>query len=115
MAHWWGITDQDFVGHCISGVVDMEGDLYDDRIESKSLQEMCAAILNKDLPKLKERYATAKKQKRKKGHRVKTSHWRRDDLTKDMKEYASNDVSSAIDIYLEVMKVDADEEEKTGS
>ena len=98
LANWWGITDKKFVSFYCSGATDLEEEL-DDRVRSKSLKEMCANVLERDLPKLKEKGAKRKKEKRKKGKHIKTSHWRRDELTKEMKKYAADDASCAIDVW----------------
>lgn len=115
LAEWWGITDPKYASFYFSGMVDMEKEL-EDTLSSKSLQEMVAAVLERDLPKLKEKNAQRKKEQRKKGKRVKTSHWRRDNLTKEMKQYAVDDVSSAIDVWLKVKTKpdDGDAEEEVG-
>ena len=99
LAAWWGITDKEYVSFFFSGLVDM-----DELDDGNSLQEMCAAVLERNLPKLKEKGARKKKEMRKKGRRVKTAHWRRDDLTQEMKQYAADDVSCAIDIWLKLQE-----------
>lgn len=59
---------------------------------------MCEIVLECNLPKMKEKNAGKNKRRRKQGKRVKTSHWR-GDLTKEMKQYAADDASCAIDIW----------------
>lgn len=99
LAAWWGINDREFISHYFSGIVDLEHAMDDVKLVGKSLQELCEAVLEQNLPKIKERNARKNKRMRINGRRVKTSHWRRDELTKDMKRYAADDSSSAIDIW----------------
>ena len=78
-----------------------------DKLCNKSLQEMVAEVLQRDLPKLKEKDKQMKKEMRKRGKiqaKFKTSHWRSDELTPQMKQYAADDASSALDIWNEVSK-----------
>ena len=112
LSQWWGIDSKEHTDCLFSFVQDLETDVLDDRVSFKSLQEMCATVLKQDLPKLKEKNAKRKKEQRKRGKRNKTSHWRRDDLTKEMKEYAANDVSCAIDIWNIVQHTDESSHEK---
>lgn len=103
LASWWGITEAEYVDHFFSGLVDMETE-PDDCINEKSLQEMCAGVLERDLPKFKDWGGRRKKELRRRGVRVKTSHWRRGDLTGDMKKYAADDASCAVDVWLKVVE-----------
>lgn len=74
LADWWGINDPDFVHYYFTGMFDLEDELLDFQEYSitegaKSLQDMCASVLQKDLPKLKEKNSQRKKKKRKQGRR----------------------------------------------
>ena len=99
LAAWWGINDHEFASIYLSGMVDMEEMMDNDKLWDKSLQDMCEVVLDRHLPKMKERNARGKRNRRERGKRVKTSHWRRGELTKDMKQYAADDASSAIDTW----------------
>ncbi|KAL7550190.1 hypothetical protein ACHAWF_013429 [Thalassiosira exigua] len=99
LAAWWGIDDPEFIGHFFSGMVDLEHNLNDVQLVKPRLKELCAAVLGLDLPKIKEWGARKNKRMRISGRRVKTTHWRRDDLTRDMKKYAADDASCSIDIW----------------
>uniref|UniRef100_A0A7S4J1T0 HTH La-type RNA-binding domain-containing protein n=1 Tax=Odontella aurita TaxID=265563 RepID=A0A7S4J1T0_9STRA len=103
LANWWGITESNYVGYYFSGLADLDNEL-DSRLTGKSLQDMCADVLERNLPKVKEKGAKSKKEKRKKGRGVKTSHWRRNDLTNEMKKYAADDASCAIEVWIKVQE-----------
>ena len=104
LAKWWGIEDAQFASIYFSGMVDLEAEPEFDELHRKSLRDMCIDALNRDLPKIKERGHKRKKEMRKKGRRIRTSHWRCDRLTNDMKRYAADDSSCAIDIWLKMRK-----------
>lgn len=107
LASWWGVTDTSFTSHYFSNMVDMNHITENDKLCNKSLQEMVAEVLQRDLPKLKEKDKQMKKEMRKRGKtqaKFKTSHWRSDELTPEMKQYAADDSSSALDIWNEVSK-----------
>ena len=101
LASWFGITDARFTSEFFSGMVDME--LIDnDKLWEKSLQQMVAEVLGRDLPKLKEKDKHMKKNMRKRGKvggKYKASHWRSDKLTPEMKQYAADDAGSALDVW----------------
>ena len=101
LAAWWGITDKDYIKYYVSGMIDIEGE-WDDRVNEKGLQEMCESVLERKLPKVKEKNSKQKKKKRKKGKRVMTSHWRCKDLTKQMIQYAADDASCSIDVWRQI-------------
>ena len=103
LAAWWGISDKDHVEYYLSGMLDLESE-WDDRVNEKRLQDMCESVLGCRLPKLKEKNAKKNKKKRKNGKKVKTSHWRRDELTQDMKDYAADDVSCSIDVWQHIQQ-----------
>ena len=103
LAAWWGISDNDHIDYYFSGMTDLESE-FDDRVNEKTLQDMCESVLGRRLPKMKEQNAKKNKKKRKKGKKVKTSHWRRDDLTKDMKDYAADDASCSIDVWQHIQQ-----------
>ena len=109
---WWGMTIPGY-----GGLVDLEDEVFcgqiDPQLNVDSLKDLCASVLQKNLPKIKEKNRVKNKAKRKAGHIVKTSHWRRDDLTKEMKIYAAADASASIDIWLHLqqqLEVDGDSE-----
>ena len=107
LASWWGVTDTSFTSHYFSNMVDMNHITDNDKLCNKSLQEMVAEVLERDLPKLKEKDKQMKKEMRKRGKtqaKFKTSHWRSDELTPEMKQYAADDASSALDIWNAVYK-----------
>ena len=107
LASWWGVTDTSFTSHYFSNIVDMNHITDNDKLCNKSLQEMVAEVLQRDLPKLKEKSKQMKKEMRKRGKtqaKFKTSHWRSDELTPEMKQYAADDASGALDIWNEVSK-----------
>ena len=81
--------------------------------KDKSLAEMCKAVLNKRLPKSKEKLSKNQKKKRKAGRRTPTAHWRRKDITKEMKEYAANDVACGIDVWMKLKTDTVDDEDET--
>ena len=102
LASWWGVTDASFTSHYFSNMVDMNHITDNDKLCNKSLQEMVAEVLQRDLPKLKEKDKQMKKEMRKRGKiqaKFKTSHWRSDELTPEMKQYAADDASSALDVW----------------
>ena len=88
LASWWGITDREYVGDFFQGVVDLERQ-RDTDVQDFRLDEMCAHVLRRDLPKRKARKGDEK-----------ISHWRANELTEKMKEYAAHDASCAIDIWM---------------
>jgi len=107
LASWWGVTDASFTSHYFSNMVDMNHITDNDKLCNKSLQEMVEEVLQLDLTKLKEKDKQMKKEMRKRGKikaKFKTSHWRSDELTPEMKQYAADDASSALDIWNEVSK-----------
>jgi hypothetical protein len=95
LAAWWGISDKDYVHHFFSNLHDLnEIPLLLDCLptggdQKAGLVEACAAVLKKDLWKKK----TSKTNKNK-------SHWRAPELTNDMKQYAANDASVAVDVWM---------------
>eukprot|EP00581_Thalassiosira_minuscula_P010493 CAMPEP_0183710686 /NCGR_PEP_ID=MMETSP0737-20130205/6357_1 /TAXON_ID=385413 /ORGANISM="Thalassiosira miniscula, Strain CCMP1093" /LENGTH=574 /DNA_ID=CAMNT_0025939011 /DNA_START=185 /DNA_END=1909 /DNA_ORIENTATION=+ len=103
LASWWGI-DSNSAKYFFSGMVDM-AQLEDlgEQLQGKSLQEMCQTVLARDLPKIKERGARENRERRVRGKRIATSHWRCDTLTDTMKQYAADDASSAIDIWNKII------------
>jgi len=103
LANWWGIMGGEFVSYYFSGMVDLETE-PEDELHNKNLQEMCAGVLKRYLPKLKQDGKKKNKELQKRGIRVKTSHWRRGDLTEKMKKYAADDASCAIDVWLKVQE-----------
>ena len=108
LASWWGVTDTSFTSHYFSNMVDMNHITDNDKLCNKSLQEMVAEVLQRDLPKLKEKDKQMKKEMRKRGKmqaKFKTSHWRSDELTPEMKRYAADDASSALDVWNAVYNI----------
>ena len=71
---------------------------------AKSLAELCEAILGKRLPKIKQIRSKKNKKRKKQGKSAPTAHWRiaPGALTKEMKDYAVNDASSGIDIWMKI-------------
>mmetsp|Transcript_25115 Transcript_25115/g.38123 ORF Transcript_25115/g.38123 Transcript_25115/m.38123 type:complete len:186 (+) Transcript_25115:25-582(+) len=102
LAHWWGISEDENDLN-FSDMTDLQMD-YSGDLTKMSLQEMCANVLQLNLSEGKEKGAKRKKNQRKKGRKLKTSHWRRNDLTKEMKLYATNHASCAIYIWLKVQE-----------
>jgi len=98
LAEWWNVDEKDYDTFFFAGVTNIDDEL-DDRVQGKSLQEMVASVLQRHLPKVKEKNAKAKKQRRKKGKKVPTAHWRTDSITKEMKAYAANDAASSVDVW----------------
>ena len=70
LAEWWGIKDEKFVSYYFSSLTDLE-DQSDEDVAWKSLQDMCASVLERDLPKLKEKNASKRKEMRKRGNESK--------------------------------------------
>lgn len=99
LAAWWGVDDREHTGHFFSGITDLEGE---DGFQDKSLAEICEAVLEKKLPKLKQKMTKKQKKRKKQGRRTPTSHWRTESITKQMKEYAANDVASGIDVWMKL-------------
>jgi hypothetical protein len=89
LAEWWGINDKAYVNHFISGIVDLEDDIPCTNMERRSLKDMTALVLERNLPKIKSKRKDAKK-----------AFWRAEKLTDMMKEYAANDAAAGIDIWL---------------
>ena len=102
-----GIKDPKYAQHFFSGVVDLHDEVVPQEIgstEEMSLQELCAHVLGQRLLEQKEKSVQKKRKRRKQGRRVKTSHWRIDVLTKEMKKYTAEDASCSIDIWLKLTK-----------
>ena len=78
--------------------------LLEEEVAEKPLQQLCASVLGQYLPKKKEKSAQVKRKRRKQGRRVRTSHWRINNLTKEMKQYAADDAACSIDVWLELVK-----------
>ncbi len=99
LAKWWGINDRKFIDYYFAGIIDLE---YEGNTKDTSLAEMCKSILNKRLPKSKEKLSKNQKKRKKAGRRTPTAHWRRKDITKEMKEYAANDAACGIDVWMKL-------------
>jgi hypothetical protein len=110
LAEWWGINDGKFIDYYFAGIIDLE---YEGNTKDKSLAEMCKSILNKSLPKSKEKLSKNQKKKKKAGRRTPTAHWRRKDITKEMKEYAANDAACGIDVWMKLKTDTVDDEDET--
>eukprot|EP00977_Amphora_coffeiformis_P005498 scaffold1168_cov167-Amphora_coffeaeformis.AAC.31 len=108
LAAWWGITDRDYVGDFIAGAIDLADEVDDDdeRGESKekSLASLCEAVLERRLPKRKAKRSYANKQRKRRGLKTPTAHWRvpQSHITAEMKDYAANDAASGIDIWMKL-------------
>jgi 3'-5' exonuclease len=96
LARWWGITDKEYAAHLVSGVIDLESE---ERLTGMSLQDMCESVLDCFLFKKKGKTRPKDYRKRK---RTPTSHWRTDNITGQMKEYAADDVACGIDVWMKV-------------
>jgi ribonuclease D len=110
LAEWWGINDGKFIDYYFAGFIDLE---YEGNVRDKSLAEMCKSILNKILPKSKEKLSKNQKKRKKEGRRTPTAHWRRKDVTKEMKEYAANDAACGIDVWMKLKTDAVDDEDET--
>jgi hypothetical protein len=97
LASWWGVDDKKYINHFITNMIDLENEL-DENVNQKSLQEMSALVLQRNLPKLKQRGRKREKRSRKKI----TAHWRKDELSPQMREYAVNDAACSIDVWLHI-------------
>jgi hypothetical protein len=98
-AAWCGIEDRDCIGYFFSGIVDIEEEV-DERVQRKNLVIMCEQVLQRHLPKIKQKRRKMKGTKeRKVGD---TAHWRADELTDQMKKYAVNDVACGVDVWMAV-------------
>lgn len=100
LAEWWGVNDRKYNDYFFGGITDME-DVHAD-VHGKSLAEMCEFVLDRKLLKLKQKMSKKQKQRKKKGRRTPTAHWRTNDITKQMKNYAANDAASAIDVWMKL-------------
>lgn len=94
LAAWWGINDNDYVQHFFSNLQDLRdmpelSDCFTGNDEKTGLVAACATVLKKGLRKRK----TTEKNR-------KISHWRAPELTTDMKQYAANDASVAVDVWM---------------
>jgi hypothetical protein len=89
LAEWWGINEREYVNHFISGIVDLDDDIPSINLERRSLKDMTALVLKRNLPKKKSKAKDATK-----------AFWRAEILTDMMKEYAANDAAAGIDIWL---------------
>jgi len=101
LAAWWGINDREYVGHFITRMKDLshlpELDLFlvekgDSDSQMTRLSDLCAAVLGRNLVKMKSRREDKKK-----------SHWRAPVLTDKMKTYAAHDATCAVDIWMRLM------------
>jgi hypothetical protein len=99
LARWFGAKN---AIHIFSGLSDLE--VVDG---GARLSEMSETVLGRRLPKIKELGVRHKKERKRKGHRVPTAHWRRPDLTPIMREYAANDASCGVDIWLKKRQQEA--------
>jgi len=97
---WWGVNDRKHSHYFVGGMTDLEG--VDVDCEEKSLSEMCLAVLSKRLPKSKQKMTKKQKQRKKKGRSTPTAHWRTTNITKQMKEYAANDVACGIEVWMKL-------------
>lgn len=106
LASWWGITDRQYASHFFGGLVDLEELEDHESLHDKSLREMTAIVLHRNLPKLKEKKSKRQKDRKRQGRSVPTAHWRRDQLTNRMREYAAHDSASAVDIWRKIQGFD---------
>lgn len=106
LAAWWGITDRDYVGDFISGVVDIDGEIDDASFEATemNLAKLCETVLERQLPKRKQKVSSKNKKRKRQGRSAPTAHWRVSpgQITQEMKEYAANDAASGIDIWMKL-------------
>jgi hypothetical protein len=98
IAQWCGITDRKDVAYFFSGIVNIDEVQDNDNVRNKSLQEMAALVLQRNLPKIKGKRRSLKDRIR----RAPTAHWRTDNITGLMKSYAANDVACAIDVWMRI-------------
>ena len=101
LAQWCGITDKKDVQYFFSGIVNLEEVQDNDNVRNKSLQEMAAAVLQRNLPKIKGKRRSQKDRIR----RVPTAHWRTNNITGLMKSYAANDVACSMDIWMRIQNL----------
>jgi len=106
LASWWGITDRQYASHFFGGLVDLEELEDHESLHAKSLREMTELVLHRNLPKLKQKKSTWHKDRKRQGRSVPTAHWRRDQLTNRMREYAAHDSASAVDIWRKIQDFD---------
>lgn len=111
LASWWGINDREYTDYYFAGIFDLEDEGNAGENNEKSLAEMCKAVLGKSLPKSKQKLSKKEKKRKKEGRRTPTAHWRRKVITKEMKEYAANDVACSIDIWMKLKSAAAKEDE----
>lgn len=98
LTRWWGVNDNEYASHFVTGVVDLE---EDERLLGKRLSDMCEEVLDRRLAKQKQ--SKQQKMKVKRGAKKKhTAHWRRDSLTDEMKKYAVNDVACGVDVWMKI-------------
>ena len=97
LAKWWDLTkkDKQLVFGGLAEIADETGKAY-------SLQELCYSKLGLKLLKMKDLDAKKKRDRKRKGKRVKTSHWRVQGMTPDMRQYAVNDAACSIDVWKEI-------------
>jgi hypothetical protein len=108
LAQWCGISDKKDVAYFFSGLVNLEDVPDNDNVRNKSLQEMAALVLHRNLPKIKGKRRSLQDRKRRKP----TAHWRTDNITGLMKSYAANDVACAIDVWMRIHKIQQNKETK---
>jgi hypothetical protein len=96
LAKWWGVDDGDHVPYFFGGVTDLEVG------NDASLADLCQSVLGKKLPKSKQKLTKKQKKRRKEGKSTPTAHWRAKSITKEMKEYAANDASCAVDVWVKL-------------
>jgi len=105
LARWWGVSESQYAPQFMSGVVDMDALDEDEYIFDEAfvygmnLSEMVRSVLQRKLPKLKHKPSARDKARKRQGKSTPTSHWRSEELTPRMKEYAAHDAAAAIDVW----------------